>query len=151
MKFLPAQIWMIAGLGLIFLEALTPGFVIVFFGMAALTVALIVWLIPAVGTPLALGLFAALSVAYLLTLRRLAKKVFSGDRDSEAVSGPDEAGQVAALTAAINPPMEGRVEVFGTSWKAISDRPLAKGAEVVVTGRKNLTLTVRGIEKEGRA
>jgi membrane protein implicated in regulation of membrane protease activity len=147
MHLLVPQIWLITGLCLIFLEALTPGFVIFFFGLGALTVSLLLWIFPGIGNMWAMGIFIVLSVVYLFTLRRLAKNIFFGEKETSQEPKAETVGQHTVVTEAINPPMEGRVEVFGTSWKAIADTPLPKGTEVEVTGQTNLTLTVKAVSK----
>lgn len=143
MHFSIPQLWFIAGLALIFLEAVTPGFVIFFFGLAALTLSLVTWLVPSLGHNLATVLFLTLSLIYLFTLRRLAKKTFLGEKESPAQPKSDLVGQRTTVAEAINPPLEGRVEIFGTLWKAAAATALPVGAPVEVTAQNNLTVTVK--------
>ena len=75
-----AMYWLYAGVALILLEIMTPGLVSLFFGLAALTVALIVWLMPTLAQGWQWLLFSALSVLYLVLLRKSLKSVFSGTR-----------------------------------------------------------------------
>ena len=72
MQMLPLY-WLILGIALLFVELLTPGFVAMFFGMAAITVALLDWLLP-LGQIAPWIIFAVLSVVYILLLRKLLKR-----------------------------------------------------------------------------
>lgn len=136
-----ALYWLYLGIGLIVLEVATPGLVSLFFGMSALTVGLLVWLIPAVNPGVQWLLFAILSVGYLLLLRKLFKKIFSG---SSEVSGVADAfvGKGATVVEKIEPMRPGRVEFNGTSWVAESETLANPGERVVIVGKDNLTLKV---------
>lgn len=148
MSFSMAQLWLVTGLVLIFMEAVTPGFVIFFFGLSAITVSLLLWIFPGISHVWCVGIFLILSVVYLLALRRFVKNIFLGDKEIEAQPKSDLVGQRTVVIEAIQPPMEGRVEVFGSRWKAIADTALPAGAEVEVVSQNNLTLTVKAVERK---
>ncbi|MDD2459629.1 MAG: NfeD family protein [Kiritimatiellia bacterium] len=140
-----AVYWLYAGVALILIEVMTPGLVSLFFGLAALTLALIVWRAPELAQGWQWILFSVLSVLYILLLRKSLKSVFSGSR--EISDNPDDAltGKLAVVTQPIAPNRPGRVELGGTTWNAEAEGELAAGASVRVTGKKNLTLRVEAV------
>ncbi len=133
--------WLILGVVLLFVELATPGFIVMFFGLAALTVALITWLLP-VGQSVAWLLFALLSVGYILALRKLLKKIFLGDKNAPDRLEDSFIGGYAGVTVAIAPDRPGKVEFSGCEWKAESAEEIAAGERVRIVGKKNLTLIV---------
>ena len=140
-----AVYWLYAGVALILIEVMTPGLVSLFFGLAALTLALIVWLAPALAQSWQWILFSVLSVLYIALLRKSLKSVFSGTR--EVSDNPEDAytGKLAVVTQAIAPDRPGLVELGGTTWNAEAEREFAAGESVRVTGKKNLTLRVEAV------
>jgi membrane protein implicated in regulation of membrane protease activity len=140
-----AMYWLYAGVALILLEIMTPGLVSLFFGLAALTVALIVWLMPTLAQGWQWLLFSALSVLYLVLLRKSLKSVFSGTR--KVSDDPDDGftGKLALVTQSIAPNRPGRVELGGTTWDAEAEGEFDVGASVRVIGKKNLTLRVEAV------
>jgi inner membrane protein len=134
-------LWLILGVVLLFVELATPGFIVMFFGLAALTIALITWLLP-VGQTMAWLFFALLSVAYILGLRNLLKKILMGDRNAPDRLEDSFIGSYAAVTEAIAPGRPGKVEFSGCQWKAESEAEIGAGERVRIVGKKNLTLTV---------
>jgi membrane protein implicated in regulation of membrane protease activity len=67
----PAWLWVVAGLGLGVLEVILPGYIFAGFAVAAVLTGGLVWLGVLGGSlPLALAVFAVLSVACWLGLRR---------------------------------------------------------------------------------
>lgn len=140
-----AVYWLYAGVALILIEVMTPGLVSLFFGLAALTLALIVWLAPELAQGWQWILFSVLSVLYILLLRKSLKSVFSGSR--EISDNPDDAltGKLAVVTQPIAPNRPGRVELGGTTWNAEAEGELAAGVSVRVAGKKNLTLRVEAV------
>ena len=68
-------LWLLLGVILIVAEVAAPAMVSLFFGLAALLVALLTWLLP-VHAGLQWLLFALLSVALLLTLRSRFRSLF---------------------------------------------------------------------------
>ena len=66
MFFSPVFLWFIAGVIFVLAEFVIPGFVICFFGVSALIVAGLIWLVPSLSITLQLLLFAALGVAFFV-------------------------------------------------------------------------------------
>ena len=137
-------LWLYAGAILMLLETLTPGFVIFFFGLSAATTGLLrfafgesfdaTWQVVA---------FTALTVLYLVFLRRLVKGVFSGKTEGAKSDFENEyVGRAGKVTLAIEPPLAGRVEIGDAEWTAVADAPVAAGANVKVVAQENLTMRV---------
>ena len=145
MDFLAAKwIWLYAGAVLMLAEILAPGFVVFFFGLAAATIGLLMFVLPS-GFELSLSwqmaLFSFFSILYLVTLRRYMKSVFSGDTD-ESRTFDSDVGRVAKVTETIRPEAPGRVILGDAEWSASAKERLEPGTEVKVVGRSNLTLKV---------
>ncbi|HOF62262.1 MAG TPA: NfeD family protein [Candidatus Latescibacteria bacterium] len=140
-----AVYWLYAGVALILIEIMTPGLVSLFFGLAALTVALVVWLMPTLAQGWQWILFSVLSVLYIVLLRKSFKSVFDGT--SKVSDDPDDGftGKLALVTQPIAPNRPGRVELGGTTWTAEAESEFDVGASVRVTGKKNLTLRVEAV------
>jgi len=137
--------WLYVGVALILFEVMTPGLVSLFFGLAALTMALTVWLVPSLAQGWQWIGFSVFSVLYILLLRKSLKKVFSGDREVSDNPRDEYTGKLAVVTDPIAPNKPGRVEFAGTTWTAEAACELAAGAPVRITGKKNLTFTVEAV------
>ncbi len=139
----PAFFWLVLGLALLIMEVVTPGFVILFFGLAAIVVGLLCLVFP-LGGGWQLLLFAAISVISLVTLRKQLRQVMTG-RKSDDDQGIDDScvGQRVVVVEGISPSREGKVEMHGVSWSAQADEVLEPGTRVTVMDRKGLTLTVK--------
>lgn len=136
--------WLVLGVGLLVLEVMTPGLISLFFGMAGVTVALIVWLFPIPQTAQWL-LFSLLSVVYILLLRKTMKKVFNGDKEVSERLNDDFTGRLAVVADPIAPNKPGRVEFNGSTWTAEAESELLKGQSVRILGKKNLTVKVEAV------
>ena len=137
-------LWLYAGAILMLAELMAPGFVVFFFGLAAATVGLILFALPesiAPGLTVQLALFSALSILYLLTLRRYAKRTFLGDTATGALAD-EYAGRVAKVTQTIRPEAPGRILIGDAEWSATATERFEPGTEVRVTARDNLTMKV---------
>jgi membrane protein implicated in regulation of membrane protease activity len=151
MHFPSELIWLLVGIGMIFLEFFIPGVVIVFFGAGAISAALTTWvkLTPTLAGQLVV--FMVTSVIYLFFLRRMLKRVFMG-KETLGKSDFDfliEIGKVVSVTEYIQPgEIGGKVRYQGTLWAARSDMAIAPGESVCIKGYDNLTLIVEKIKKE---
>ena len=133
--------WLILGIVLLFVELATPGFIVMFFGMAAITVALLDWLLP-LGQIMPWLIFAVLSVVYILLLRKLLKKVFLGDKDAPDRLDDTFIGQYAIVAESINPGKQGKVEFSGCLWEAESKDKIDVGERVKIVAKDSLTFSV---------
>ena len=136
--------WLFLGVALIVFEVATPAMVSIFFGLAALLVALLAVLIPGLPQWLEWLLFAAFSVMFLVTLRRWFRGFFPAKRIL-ASSDPDRdiVGKHATVTQRIEPGRPGKVELRGAGWQAESDETLEPGTLVKVIKQESITLTVQ--------
>ncbi len=133
--------WLILGIVLLFVELATPGFIAMFFGMAAITVALLDWLLP-LGQIIPWLIFATLSVVYILLLRKFLKNVFLGDKNAPDRLEDTFIGQYAIVAEPINPDKQGKVEFSGCLWEVESKDRIDVGERVKIVAKDSLTLTV---------
>ncbi len=142
--------WFSAGVILLILEMMTPGLVFIFFGLAALVMAALVAFWPGFPPVWQMVAFAALSVLFVVGLRRAFKRVFTGKKQAQSNNGlADEfAGHRATVSVALDGERPGRVAFNGTDWSAVSDKPIPVGAVVEILSHENLTLSVRQVIKQ---
>lgn len=140
--------WLYIGAGLMMLEVVSSGFVVFFFGLAAATVGLMRFCIGEEFTlTWQLVSFSALCVAYIALLRRWVRSVFSGKIEHTATDFDNEyVGRTGRVTAAIDPPLAGRVVIGDAEWTAVADVPIAVGSDVKVVYNRNLTMKVEEIK-----
>ncbi|HEQ71189.1 MAG TPA: NfeD family protein [Spirochaetia bacterium] len=147
MEFLP-YLWILAGVILAGMELLTPGFVVIFFGIGAVITGLLSLLIPGLSESIFLQslIWAFSSFLTLGIFRRFFKRTFRGKEIAD--DGLDEfVGNQAKAVESISPKKPGRVLFQGTTWKAITyDTPIKKGDIVEIMKKDNLTLIVSKIE-----
>ena len=137
-----AVYWLYAGIVLIILEVMTPGLVSIFFGLAALAVALITCLVPGI-PPLAQWLmFSVFSILFIALLRKTLKKTFSGTSEVTEDMFDAFSGKRATVVEFISPAKPGRVEFNGSNWTAEAEEELDVGLLVRIKSKKNLTLFV---------
>jgi inner membrane protein len=134
--------WLAAGLVLVVAELATPGgFVIIFFGIAALVVGVLGLLGVVNSQALQFLLFSVLSVGSLAILRgRLQSRL----RTPSSVAVDSLIGDLAIPQERLSPGVVGRVEVRGSSWTArnTSSETLDVGQRARVAGVDGLTLAV---------
>jgi membrane protein implicated in regulation of membrane protease activity len=139
--------WFALGLILIALEmAAAGGFYIIFFGIAAVIIGVLVLAGVGGSVWVQLLLFSILSVLSLLFFRSPMMRWMKLDRDGVDVDSL--VGETAVAKEAIAPGAIGRVELRGTAWTARNRgrAPLSTGTRCVVVGVDRLTLFV---EAEG--
>jgi membrane protein implicated in regulation of membrane protease activity len=134
--------WLAAGLALVVAELATPGgFVIIFFGIAALVVGVLGILGVVTAAPMQFLLFSVLSVGSLALLRgRLQSRL----RTPGASNVDSLIGDLAIPRERLSPGVVGRVEVRGSTWSArnTSSVTLDAGQRARVAGVDGLTLAV---------
>lgn len=141
----PVLIWFFVGLGLVLLEFIVPGVVLVFFGVAAWFVTLLVWTGVLDNSAAQLAVFVVASLALLFGCRRYVKKWFVGDSQNDSPEGiEDILGKNVTVIADIpGGPATGKVELKGAEWNARSDGPLGRGSLATVKAREGLVLIVQ--------
>ena len=142
-----AWLWIYAGAALMLLELIAPGFILCFFGLSAATVGALRFVFGESFTlTWQLAAFSVFSVLYIVILRRYLKRVFVGGKVETKTDFDNESvGRVGKLTAAIRPPLTGRVMLGDSEWTAESERPIEVGADVRVVAQQNLTMKVEEI------
>ena len=138
-------IWILLGLALLAVEIAIPGGIIMlFFGVSAMIVGVLVAL--GIGGPLWFQtvLFSVLSVVSLLTLRG---PILRRMKATDSVAGQVDsiAGEQAVVLGDIAPGAEGKAELRGTPWTAenVGDGPLTAGQKCTVDRVDGLKLYVR--------
>ena len=140
-------LWLYAGAILMLMEIMTPGFVMFFFGLSAATTGLL-WFAfgPQFDMTWQLVSFSALSIVYLVFLRRWVKGVFAGRTESAETDFENEyVGRAGKVTVAIAPPLAGRVEIGDAEWTAVADAPIPAGVNIKVVAQENLTMRVEAV------
>jgi membrane protein implicated in regulation of membrane protease activity len=147
-------LWTVLGVILIVAEVFTPGFVLLWFGVGALTAAL-AGLVGLSSLPLQFLIFALVSVALTAASRTIFVNYFSREKTgSDLKSGvdalPGKIGTVVTSSeGALN---EGAVKVFGSTWTAYpaeGEEPLEAGERVTVERVQGASIYVRRIGQGG--
>ena len=143
-----AWLWIYAGAALMLLELIAPGFILCFFGLSAATVGVLKFAFGNAFTPSwQLAAFSAFSILYIFILRRYLKRVFVGGKvETRTDFDNDSVGRIGKLTAAVRPPLTGRVMLGDAEWTAEADRPIEVGANVRVVAQSNLTMRVEELK-----
>ena len=143
----PEVIWLLIGLGLMFLELMLPGLIVIFFGLAAMIVGGLCFFVELTINQ-QLGIFIIASLLLLVLLRGLLRKVFRGHALGAAgIEGnlSEFVGERAVVKQAIAPKRPGKVEFHGSHWAATADGAIEEGATVEIIGQDNITLKVKAI------
>ena len=139
----PGVIWFLIGLGLLILELIIPGLIVIFFGVGAWITALCCVLFNP-GLNGQLLIFVVTSVLGLLLLRKFLKHKFFGADLSESDALEDEfIGKTARLETAMQAGVPGKISFKGTRWTAIAESDIEAGSQVEITGKESLTLFVK--------
>ena len=138
----PAVIWFLIGLGLLLLELVLPGLVILFFGVGAWITALVCALTD-INLNWQIFIFLVASLLGFVLLRRYLKKRFFGRADKETQDQLEEFIGRKARAVEEFKNGAGKVEFKGTQWTARSDDPVSKGQWVTIQSKDSLTLNVK--------
>ena len=137
-------IWLVVGLGLMAFEVVTPGgFILLFFGIGAAVVGLLV--APGLAGPLwaQLLIFTLVSAGSLAVFRkRMLESMKTPAGTDEKLA--DLVGAVVLLTEDAPAHARGRAEYRGAPWTVqnVGDTPLGKNARARVIGVDGLTLRI---------
>lgn len=142
--------WWVLGFALFVGEILTPGTFLMWVGFAALLTGVVAWLVPALGWPADVVLFALLSVGavgFWFKFRPMR-------RDDDADNGLNQRGRsyigrVLTLSKAIHDGI-GQARLDDTVWR-VAGPDLPSGSRVRVVGSEGTTLRVeRAPDEPGR-
>jgi inner membrane protein len=140
-------VWIIAGLVMLGAELLFSGFIIVFFGIAAVATGILIWGGMPTTNGIEYAMFSGISIGLLVFLRRRFQAWFrgssiSGDSDDDIIGreGRVESGFDSSA------PDRGKISFRGAGWDARSRvGPLQPGSYVRIVARHGLTLEVEPV------
>lgn len=138
----PAVIWFLIGLGLLLLELVLPGLVILFFGVGAWVTAL-VCAFTDINLNLQILIFLVASLLGLILLRKYLKNRFFSRTDKEIDDQLEEFIGRKARAIVDFKEGSGQIEFKGTQWSARCDDPVRKGEWVEITSKDSLVLQVK--------
>jgi len=142
----PVWSWGILGLILLALEMVTGTFYVLWFGISALVLAVLIFLFPGTPLPLQCLLFAGLALAVLFLWRRYYKK-----NDPDFTIGQaqgEEIGRIGIVIQEVTPHAYGRIQftqgLMGSrEWMAVADGTIPVGAVAIVTAVEGNTLRIK--------
>ena len=135
--------WLALGLALVILEIATPGaFFVIFLGIAAALVGLLVFAGAGGELWTQLLLFSVLSAVGLLVFRNPIMRRLRLDRGTDEID--NLTGEPAKALEDFGPGEPGRVELRGSAWSARNGgaSPIARGARLRVVAVDRLTVVV---------
>lgn len=130
----PSFIWFLIGFAFLLAELGAPGFILIFFGFGAWVAAFAAWLF-GIGLDLQITVFLVSSILFLVALRRLSMRIFTGRSDgvSDDLSDqPSNVGAVVEVTKTITQGALGEVKYRGTFWRALADETIEAGVSAVI-------------------
>ena len=127
--------WAIAGFVLILAELAIPAFVLIWFGLGALVVALVLAVLPAMAITAQLFVWLTMSLALVALWFKFFKPSFHKTR--VGMSDANVIGEIGLLTREVAPFQKGEVRfqkpILGADvWPCIADEALPVGARVKV-------------------
>ncbi|HWU84501.1 MAG TPA: NfeD family protein [Rhodocyclaceae bacterium] len=137
--------WIVAGVALLLCELAIPVFVLVWFGLSAVLVGILLAILPSVGLTFQLGLWLALSIVLVFFWFRVFKpgqhKTRIGMADANLV------GEIGLLTHPVAPFQKGQVRfqkpLLGSEvWSCISEEEIATGARVRIVAVEGSLLRI---------
>ncbi len=135
LTFSPWLVWFLAGIAVMLAELAVPGFVIIFFGLGCWGAAAVAVFAPDAYSAQVV-LFLIVSVASLMTLRKVAMRVFVGL--SEGTDTEDFGNVIVGARITLDQDLEagkvGRVRFRGTMWDAVSEDRIPAGSDAEITG-----------------
>ncbi|MBN2438345.1 MAG: NfeD family protein [Deltaproteobacteria bacterium] len=116
-------------------ELAIPGFVIIFFGLGCWGAAVVAVFAPDAYSAQVI-VFLIVSIASLMTLRRVAMRVFVGRSEGAETDdlGNVPVGARITLDQDLEAGQIGRVRFRGTMWDAVSEDRLSAGSDAEITG-----------------
>lgn len=127
--------WALAGLGLVLLELAVPAFFMLWFGVGALLVGLVLLLLPGLSLTTQIVAWIIASVAMVVVWFRVFKR--SQHKTLVGTSAGEIIGEAGLLVSAVAPFQRGKVRfqrpVLGTEeWACMADDSIASGERVRV-------------------
>lgn len=131
--------WMVLGVALVIIEVFAPGVFFLWLGISAGIVGVVLWLMPGLDWEYQLLLFAILSVASVVIVRRyLTTHPLESDEPNLNLRGHQYVGRTFTLKEpVING--QGKIQVDDSTWK-ISCDDCDSGTKVVINGVDGVVL-----------
>jgi membrane protein implicated in regulation of membrane protease activity len=139
-------IWLGIGVVFILAELVVPAFIIIFFGIGALSAGGTAFF--GASVPVQLVVFGVSSVVLIVLLRRVMASTFSGQEAGDEDAGADPAGSLAEVSEAISPSRPGRIKFQGSFWTARSAESVEAGSMVRIVKRDEKDANTFVVEKE---
>jgi len=136
-------VWIIVGLALAAMEMVVPGFVIIWFGIAAVVTGILALFVH--NPYVHYGVFVGLSTLLVVFSQRIARRITKPE--PEPVGANRFEGATGRVVADIVPPEVGRVKVLGEEWRAEAATRLSRGANVRVKRVEGTRLIVEPLEE----
>ena len=149
--FSPWLVWFLAGIAVMLAELAIPGFVIIFFGLGCWGAAAVAVFAPDAYSAQVV-VFLIISVASLMTLRKVAMRIFVGYSESSETEdfGNVPVGARITLNQDLEAGRVGRVHFRGTMWDAISEDRILAGSDAEITGvdkANRSCLKIKGVSR----
>ena len=140
--------WGVLGLVLLAIEMGTGTIYILWFGIAALCLAIATWVFTTIPVAIQFAIFAALSIGSLAIWNLNYKKNETHSRVGQAQG--EEIGRVGTLIEACSPSQNGKIQftqgLMGSrEWPAISNETILKGTQARVVAVEGNALRVQRI------
>jgi len=140
--------WVILGFVLVLAELVLSTFVVVWFGIGAIVVGLLDWVVPAMSMTTQIALWTAASIACTVLWFRVFKPHALKTRIG--TSHDEFRGEIGLVARAIRPFEKGLVHfqkpILGDDkWEAIADDSIAEGSRVQVVSVEGNLLKVRAV------
>jgi membrane protein implicated in regulation of membrane protease activity len=135
LTFAPWLVWFLAGIAVMLTELAVPGFVIIFFGLGCWGAAVVAVFAPDAYSGQVI-VFLIVSVASLVTLRKVGMRVFVGHSEGPETEdlGNVAVGARITLEQDLEAGRVGRVRFRGTMWDAVSEERIPAGSDAEITG-----------------
>jgi inner membrane protein len=135
LTFSPWLVWFLAGIAVMLAELALPSFVIIFFGLGCWgAVAVAVFAPDAYSAQVVV--FLIVSVTSLMTLRKVAMRIFVGRSEGPETEdlGNIPVGARISLGQGLEAGRVGRVRFRGAMWDAVSEDRIPAGSDAEITG-----------------
>jgi membrane protein implicated in regulation of membrane protease activity len=139
-------LWGVLGLVLLGAEMATGTFYILWFGVAALVLSVLLWLLPDINIPVQLFLYTAISLGSLFIWQRYYKKSGTDLRIGQAQG--EEIGRVGTIVETVSSTQNGRIQfaqgVMGSrEWVAVSQETINTGSTAIIVAIEGNRLRVK--------
>lgn len=135
--------WWIAGLVLVMLEVVLPGVFLLWLGVSALIIGVILLFAPGLAVAFQFALFAVLSLVAVFLSRKYLQKHRTAEQRKLSARGAHYIGRVVTVEDALSGGA-GKVRVEDTVWRA-QGADAAAGARVKITGITGATFQVEPV------